>query len=251
MSNNRPFAMTIAGFDPCGGAGVLADVKTFEANRINGLGVCTSLTYQNENEFVDVSWVPVDGIIKQIDILLKKYKVEYVKIGLIENFDVLNSVINHLISINKEIKIIWDPIFKSSTEFDFHKNINAKVIEDICKKIYLITPNWIEIMNIYNSSESPMDLAKNLSNYCNVFLKGGHNEEKKAYDYLFIPDKYFAYKPKVISDVGKHGSGCVLSSAIIAYLAKGYNLHKACLHAKYYISEFINSNKTLLGYHKL
>lgn len=251
MNKNRPFAMTIAGFDPCGGAGVLADIKTFEANRINGLGVCTSLTYQNENEFVGLSWVTVDGIIKQIDILLKKYKVDFVKIGLIENFEVLNTIVDYLISINKDIKIIWDPIFKSSTEFDFHKNINTKDIENICKKIYLITPNWNEIANIYNSTESHKDLAKALSNYCNVFLKGGHNEEKNCYDYLFIPDKHFAYKPKSISTVGKHGSGCVMSSAITAYLAKGFHLHKACLHAKYYISEFINSNKTLLGYHKL
>jgi len=242
--------MSIAGFDPCGGAGILADIKTFESIRIYGVGVCTSITYQNAEEFSGLNWISYENITKQIDILLKKHKIDFVKIGLIENLKILDSTIDYLLLLNPGIKIIWDPIFKSSTDFNFHDDIKFKEIENICKKIYLITPNINEIVQIYKT-DSAIESAKILSKFCNVFLKGGHSDEKKGYDYLFTSEKTFSFRPKVISEYSKHGSGCVLSSAITANLAKGFKLNKACLYAKYYITKFLKSNSSSIGYHKL
>ena len=94
--------------------------------------------------------------------------------------------------------------------------------------------------------------SQDLSKFCNVFLKGGHNENDLGRDFLFTTEgKEFSFRAKQKVEVGKHGSGCVLSSAIITNLARGYKLHRACLRAKQYTAEFLNSNKNLLGYHKI
>jgi hydroxymethylpyrimidine/phosphomethylpyrimidine kinase len=85
MSSGRPYVLSIAGFDPSGGAGLLADIKTFELHRVQGMGVCTSLTFQNENEFEGLVWIEMPEIKKQLDILFKKYFFDYVKIGLIKS----------------------------------------------------------------------------------------------------------------------------------------------------------------------
>jgi hydroxymethylpyrimidine/phosphomethylpyrimidine kinase len=83
-------------------------------------------------------------------------------------------------------------------------------------------------------------------------LKGGHNKDNKGRDHLFTTEgKVFPYKSKQISETGKHGSGCVLSSAIAANLANGLSLQRAGLKGKDYVTKFLMSNKTLLGYHKI
>ena len=262
MSSKRPYILGIAGHDPSGGAGVLADIKTFEAHKLLGLGVTTCITYQNENEFTGVDWLDELQVIKQLDILLKQYHVEVVKIGLIKNIDVLEKLIDHIFKKEKTIKIIWDPILKASAGFEFHNKLDKQQLERICKKIFLITPNWQEA-NILYPSDTAYSSAQSLATYCNVFLKGGHNEEKKGRDYLFSltpalskgegenKGKVYPFKAKLISAFGKHGSGCVLSSAIAANLAKGFKLHRACLLGKNYVTSFLLSNKTKLGYHKI
>ena len=85
-----------------------------------------------------------------------------------------------------------------------------------------------------------------------MFLKGGHAEKKVGYDTLFLKEgKQFSFRPKTKNIFSKHGSGCVLSSALTANLAKGEDLQRACLKAKQYTERILSSNKTLLGYHKI
>ena len=247
----RPYVLSIAGFDPSGGAGVLADVKTFEANKVYGFGVMSALTFQNDSEFEKVEWIPLEKIMEQISVLQKRFQFDYIKIGLIENLEVLNQLILNLKSNISNPKIIWDPILKATAGFDFHNEINKKLLEEICKNIFLITPNMEEIRILMNENDE-LKAAQDLSSFCNVFLKGGHNENDLGRDFLFTTEgKEFSFRAKQKVEVGKHGSGCVLSSAIIANLARGYKLHRACLRAKQYTAEFLNSNKNLLGYHKI
>ncbi len=251
MSPVRKYVLSIAGFDPSGGAGVLADIKTFESSKVYGLGVISANTFQNDEEFKSVDWIAADKIIEQIDILKKRFEFEYIKIGLIENLDALDIIISHLKSKSPNLKIIWDSILKASAGFEFHKEVNKTLLEKICKELYLITPNILEAMQLGKHAEA-MENAKHLSQFCNVFLKGGHAEKKVGYDTLYLKEgKQFSFRPKIKDVFPKHGSGCVLSSAITANLAKGENLHRACLKAKQYTEKVLNSNKTLLGFHKL
>ena len=248
-NGNRPFVLSIAGFDPSAGAGVLADVKTFEACGAYGMGVVSALTYQNDISFEKVEWLKLSQIIEQIEVLQKRFQFEFIKIGLIENLEVLDKLISHLKSINANLKLIWDPILKASAGFEFHNEINRNLLEEICTQLYLITPNFPESLQlgIYNDSEKN---SHYLSQFCNVYLKGGHNSEKKGEDILFTKDgKQILFQSETDEVFQKHGSGCVLSSAITANLAKGLYLEIACAEAKKYITEFLLSNDSLLGYH--
>ncbi|NJO87932.1 MAG: hypothetical protein HC831_02450 [Chloroflexia bacterium] len=100
MRNERPYCLSIAGFDPCAGAGVLADVKTVEQLEIYGLGVVSALTYQNENNFEGLEWMQFFDIKKQLLPLLK-YPVKAIKIGLIKDFALLEELLNFVKAVLK------------------------------------------------------------------------------------------------------------------------------------------------------
>ena len=94
-----------------------------------------------------------------------------------------------------------------------------------------------------------LEIAKELSNYCAVFLKGGHNEENIGTDYLLINEQITILKPSEVLSAEKHGSGCVLSSAIAAYLSLDETLENACRKAKLYTEKILQSNLSKLAYH--
>jgi hydroxymethylpyrimidine/phosphomethylpyrimidine kinase len=248
MNNNRPIVLTIAGFDPSNGAGLTADIKTFEQHKVYGLSVCTAITLQTENEFFDIRWEKIENIIKAIQVLIGKYPVSIVKTGILPSLDYLNKIVTFLHLKNPNIKIIVDPILKSSTGFDFMKDSNKELFYSILKKCYLITPNLNEVILITNN-KNEIEAAKEISNYCNVLLKGGHNEENLGVDYLFTNNTILELKPSNLNGYAKHGSGCVLSAAITANLALGHTLKEACKLSKQYIETILSSNPTLLAYH--
>lgn len=249
QKNERPYALSIAGFDPSGGAGFLADAKAMEAEGVYALTVATAITVQHESVFQGIEWVKVDLIKQQIKLLFQKYPVKFCKIGLIESWTVLSEISNLLLSLNPSIKIVVDPIFRASAGFDFHDNVSIEHLKKWLKNIYLLTPNAQELARINERETNLMDAAKSLAEYCNVLYKGGHNEAQKGTDFLFVGNEVHELPPKQIVQYEKHGSGCVLSAAIVANLALGHDLYTACKNAKTYITRFLNSNETLLGYH--
>ncbi len=270
MNKSRPPCLSIAGFDPSGGAGLLADIKTFEANKVNGMGVVTCLTFQNDSEFDGIKWIESDEVIRQLEILFRKFTFEYIKIGMVKDLETIEKIILFLFQnhSNTQVpKIIWDPILRTSagssfketsgTGFEIHHTIAYDKFLSVCQRIYLITPNMDEIKILMNNQDAFFS-AKELSRYCNVFLKGGHLVEEKpknsekGKDYLFIKEgKIFPYRAKKISAFSKHGSGCVVSSAITANLSSGETLPRSCLMAKNYVTDFMMSSKNLIGYHKI
>ncbi|MHA6249679.1 bifunctional hydroxymethylpyrimidine kinase/phosphomethylpyrimidine kinase [Pontibacter sp. CAU 1760] len=248
MPKPRPYTLSIAGFDPSGGAGITADSKTFEALKVQGLSVCTAITYQHEAAFAGLDWLGMAQLEKQLTLLLGKYKVPFAKIGLVESVEVLAQLLNLLHRLSPETKLVWDPILKASAGFTFHRGIQAAQLQELCQRLYLITPNWNEMQQLMPDL-SPPEAASALSRHCHVLLKGGHNTARPGYDYLYSEGESKAFRPKHAVPQGKHGSGCVLSAALTALLAQGYPLHKACRRAKDYTTRFLNSNATLLGYH--
>ncbi|MBL1280716.1 MAG: hydroxymethylpyrimidine/phosphomethylpyrimidine kinase [Fluviicola sp.] len=248
MPFKRPFILTIAGFDPSNGAGLTADIKTFEKLKCYGLSVCTAVTVQNDVDFKECHWTNMDVIESQINILFERFEIKYVKIGIVENWSVLNQIIDLLLEHNSNIKIILDPILKSSSNFEFHKDDVAE-FDKIIAKIYLLTPNHLEIENLY-AEKSIKETISHIQSKTNLFLKGGHRSEKVGTDELFTKEgKQFVFKPKSTKISEKHGSGCVLSSAISSYLTLEFPLVKACYKGKKYAERFLSSNKSKLGYH--
>lgn len=252
MSIKKPYVLSIAGLDPSAGAGVLADVKTMEQCGVYGLGVATAITYQNENEFDGLKWLSFEEIEKQLTPLVRKYTIEVVKIGLIKNLEILEKIISLLTTHYSPLHIIWDPILSASAGFNFHSDLDERQLKKVLDSIYLITPNQPEYeklqLTTYNFEKTT------------VLLKGGHRDEH--HDLLIEPraksqeSRTKNKEPLLIKGcdkklVSKHGSGCVLSSAIASYLALGNSLANSCEMGKKYVEHFLESNKGLLGYHSM
>ncbi len=251
MTPNRPSVISIAGFDPSAGAGILADIKTFEANRVYGLGVCSAITYQDDQHFRGVNWLTAEEIMLQVLVLLNRFDVKFVKIGLIESLDSALTVIRKIKKTVPEIQIIWDPILKASAGFEFHSKPGTELLQELCTELFLITPNIPEAVELGESGAAEQN-ATELSRYCNVFLKGGHHAKKTGEDFLYHKQgKRISFGGRTFDVKPKHGSGCVLSAAITAWLAKGAVLEKACLLAKDYTLRVLESNDSLLGYHAM
>ena len=244
----RPHILSIAGFDPSNGAGFVADIKTFEALKCYGLSVCTGNTIQNDVEFTNCYWTPINIIKEQIEILFKRFKIDVIKIGIVENQVTLSQIIDFLLELNSKVKIVLDPVLKSSTDFEFQNNFDASLFDEILKKIYLITPNYQEIENLF-PEKTIEETIGHIRTKTNLYLKGGHNEAALGVDYLYTNKKEYILNPKKINFSEKHGSGCVLSSAIAGNLAQGYPILKAAFRGKRYVEKILSSNKTLLGYH--
>jgi hydroxymethylpyrimidine/phosphomethylpyrimidine kinase len=249
MSEKRPFVLTIAGFDPTGGAGVLADIKTFEQHRVYGLAINTANTIQTENTFYKTDWTPIAFILESLENILDNYKIVAIKIGIVPSLFYLKKIVFKIKKQAPETKIIWDPILKSSTEFDFLKLSDQSEFITVLKQIDLITPNFNEIKTFNVKEKNPVTIAFFFSKYCSILLKGGHNQQEIGVDYLFTEKEILKLTPIKTLLSEKHGSGCVLSSAIVSNIALGQNLITACENAKKYIEHFLESNPTKLGYH--
>ena len=244
-----PYVISIAGFDPSAGAGVLADIKCFEQHQVYGFGICSALTVQTDASFVSCQWMDAVEIIAQIAPLIDKFRVVCCKIGLIKNVSVLLKVVSFIKSKNQSIKIILDPVLSSSTGYTFHEWSIAG-LKAVLQQLALITPNYLEMEKLGNGLD-PDQTARLYSVYCPVLLKGGHNDRSPGMDILYMPGNVTEFESKVKHVCQKHGSGCVLSAAIAANLALGFLLEEACLRAKDYTADFLNSNSGLLGYHTL
>jgi len=246
----RPYVLTIAGFDPSGGAGVLADCKTFEQHGVYGFGVCSALTVQNDDTFLSSHWLTADQIIEQLEPLISKFVVSACKIGIINSPETLLTIIKYLKEHNPAIQIVWDPVLKASAGYDFHSVNTFHNLEAILAAITLATPNYNELQQLQSIIDEPLIKAERAA-FCAVLLKGGHRPDALGVDTLYEPVGSTTLLAGVEKVFPKHGSGCVLSAAITARLGKGENLPEACRGAKQYVETFLNSNQSLLGYHSI
>lgn len=249
MQLNRPIVMSIAGLDPCGGAGLLADIKTFEQHKVYGLGITTAQTLQTESSFIGLRWENTENILRAVREMLGYYEVKAVKIGIVQHIRILWAIVNTIHEFDDRIKIIVDPVIRSTTAFDFWENeIEENILYELLKKTTLITPNYIEVTQLTPCTD-PKSAARKLSEYCGVLLKGGHNDTERGIDYLFINGATQKIPPCLPSIFPKHGSGCILSSSIAANLALGYDLESACVKGKHFTEKILISNPSLLGFY--
>ncbi|KOP37629.1 hydroxymethylpyrimidine/phosphomethylpyrimidine kinase [Flavobacterium sp. WLB] len=248
MSANRPFVLTIAGLDPSGGAGILADIKTFEQHKVTGFAITTANTIQTENTFYEIQWTDLSFVIRSIETLFLNYKISAVKIGIISSLYDLNRIVSTIKMLSPSTKIVWDPVLRSTTKFEFMAIKDYSDLHKILSKIDLITPNYNEIEILF-----PDFISKNLHLQneitTNILLKGGHNESAIGTDLLFLENEVLDLLPTNKKCFEKHGSGCVLSSAIASNLALNQNITEACKNAKIYIENYLSSSSTLIGYH--
>ncbi|MBS1809762.1 MAG: bifunctional hydroxymethylpyrimidine kinase/phosphomethylpyrimidine kinase [Acidobacteria bacterium] len=238
--------LTIAGLDPSGGAGVLADIKTIAAFGCFGAAAITSLTSQNTLGVYAAYHQSPEILRQQIVPVLKDYEVAAVKIGMLptkELIDLVAAIIEEFSLKN----IVLDPVLRSSSGFLLlEDDANQALCERLLPITDLVTPNLAEVEMLLgvrpNSADEMSVAAQQLSQQLStsVLVKGGHLADE-ATDVLFDGQQTHFYSAQRIVSRHTHGTGCTLSSAIAAQLARGMKLPEAISQAKIYVTEAIKN----------
>ena len=246
----RPKVLVVAGYDPCAGAGVLADIKTLEALGVYGYAVCTAMTIQNESVIRRVEWLPEAMIFEQMDCCFAAADFDWVKIGITPSLAAAGRIIRHLRQHNPAVRVVLDPVIRASSGTVFWEG-GVDEWEAVAAQCFLVTPNWEEIGWLYPGADV-MDRCRELTTRfdSHVYLKGGHHPGRPGVDYLWSGGKVEVLEPGGEAVYPKHGSGCVLASLLTAHLSLGFPLSEAAARSKEYIERFLSSNKTLLGWHR-
>ena len=165
--------------------------------------------------------------------------------------ETLNILLDFLHNTSVDPFIVWDPVLSASAGFNLIEKTNEEDLFRVLKKISLITPNIPEIKQLMNIKDTA-EAAKIMSDYCMVYLKGGHDDSTESvYDHLFIDgQRAETFTKNRIKNGNKHGSGCVLSSAIAANYAHSKNIITACHKSSQYMQQYLSSSTNLIGYHQ-
>ncbi|MCX2745547.1 hydroxymethylpyrimidine/phosphomethylpyrimidine kinase [Mangrovivirga sp. M17] len=241
--------LCIGGMDPTGGAGTLADIKTVNQFGLQGFGVNTAITYQNESEFYGLDWLPKWQIIMQLQSILKMdHKIGAVKIGIIQSLDLLVYLLNLLEKELNDVPVIWDPVLRASAGYSFLDKLDVKSLFAILNKVSVITPNAEEgdkicrVLGIKSFGSLKVKSA--------VVLKGGHCKGNTANDILFERENEpFTITTQKIPNKNIHGSGCIFSTGLACGLASGFNIKCSFLNAKSYVYELLRISDTALASH--
>jgi hydroxymethylpyrimidine/phosphomethylpyrimidine kinase len=232
-------ALTVAGFDPTGGAGIQADLKVFHALDLYGLSVVAALTAQNTDGVKAVMPVPDRFVKKQLDVLLSDLVPEATKTGMLYSESNV-AVVAQMIKRHSLNNIVVDPVIVSSSGKKLvEKNTPAAIREKIFPLCTVITPNIHEasvLTGIEIKSRADMEKAAVcLKAYGpeNVIITGGHLEDV-ALDILYNGEFHYLRSKKVRGEY--HGTGCTFSAALTALLAKGYSVPDAAREAKKFMN---------------
>jgi len=243
-----PIALTIAGSDSSGGAGIQADLKTFAALGVYGASAITALTAQNTTGVSAIHLVPPEFLRAQIDAVFSDLAVGAVKIGMVAELSSIEVIAEALKRWSPRY-VVLDPVMVATSG---DRLLAANAVEALRKKLIplasVLTPNLPEAAALLDepvaSSEAAIESQgkRLLALGCpSVLIKGGHGEGSESIDYLVRASGTIALKAARIATENTHGTGCSLSSAIAAELAKGAELETAVRSAKTFVSAAIAS----------
>lgn len=234
-------ALTIAGSDSCGGAGIQADIKAMTMNGVYAMSAITALTAQNTMGVTDIFEVTPDFLRKQLDAVFEDIRPDAVKIGMVSSSELIEVIADRLIFYDAQ-NIVVDPVMVATSGSVLMKTDAVTTLtEKLLPLATIVTPNIPEaevLSGISVLNEADMQKAAGIigDNYgASVLLKGGHRIND-ANDLLYSDGEYAWFKGLRIDNPNTHGTGCTLSSAIAANLAKGFSPEESILRAKEYIS---------------
>ena len=234
-------ALSIAGSDSCGGAGIQADIKTMTLNGVYAMSAVTALTAQNTTGVRDIMEASPRFLEQQLDAVFEDIFPDAVKIGMVSSAELIRAIAGKLRQYGAR-NIVVDPVMVATSGA---RLIQEEAIQTLTKELLplatVVTPNVPEAeilagMEIYTKEDMEIAARKIGDGFgCAVLLKGGHSVND-ANDLLYAQGTCRWFEGKRIDNPNTHGTGCTLSSAIAANLAKGFTLEQAVKRAKDYIS---------------
>lgn len=235
--------MSIAGVDPSGGAGIFADIKTFQALGVYGTGIVTALTAQNPQKMYSLKAIETSYVEEQIDAILDTYNVEYIKTGMLYSTDIIKSVSKKIREYN--LKAVVDPVMVATSGGELAKNdLSQNLLKYLLPKAILTTPNVSEAEKLTNikitNKEEAKKACEKLGKTCNNIITGGH---LNGINTINIDGSTSIFKQKLLKTDNLHGSGCNFSAAIVSYLSQKNDLKTSILKASDYTYESIKNGK--------
>lgn len=259
-------ALTIAGSDSCGGAGIQADIKTMSALGVYASSAITAITVQNTKGVYGIQNVEPEIVKGQIEAVMDDIHPDAIKIGMVNDCDTIRAITETLKKYEDQfLHLVIDPVMVSTSGCRLMQEDALEIfIEELLPLASLLTPNIPEaeilagrkiqnVDDIRKAASSIIQLGCN-----NVLIKGGHFEGTEKTDYLFENKQNeednrqehaddiretAIYQGATVNTCNTHGTGCTLSSAITSYLARGYNMEEAISSAKAYLSDAIEAGK--------
>jgi len=231
--------MSVAGVDPSGGAGVFADLKTFQAVGVYGCGVVTALTAQNPYKFFSTKPVSPEFIEEEIDSVMDSYEIEYIKTGMLYSPEIIKLVSKKIKQYS--LKAVVDPVMVATSGGDLTREDIAKALNRyLLPNAILTTPNIAEAEKLTGTEiKTKEDAVKSSKKIiCNSLITGGHLD---GINTVNINGEISIIRQKLIETDNLHGTGCNLSSAITAYLAKENDLKTSILKSLDYVYEGIKN----------
>lgn len=248
MSSVQPVCLTIAGLDPSGGAGIIADIKTFSRFGCFAAAAVTSVTFQNTTGVFGAIHQTAESIRGQVEPILNDYAIAALKTGMLPTREVIEEAAR-LISEFELAKLVVDPVVRSTSGFDLIDDSALRALtETMFPLSMLVTPNIPEAERIAGTTiKSEADIenaarAMQSMGATNVLIKGGHLPiDGLARDFLFAGEARSTFEAEFVETTATHGTGCVLSAAITANLARGRHLTEAVDTAKQFVTEAIRN----------
>ena len=238
-----PIAVTIGGSDASGGAGIQADLKTFSALGVYGASVITAITAQNTKAVGAIHGVPAEFVAAQMDAVFSDLDIGAVKIGMVWRRDVIEAIADRLVRW-AQAKVVLDPVMlASSGDALLATEAREALARVLCPRALVITPNLAEAAALLDApiarTEGEMrEHGKRLLALGPqaVLVKGGHGDGAQSVDFLAEPKRCTRFAADRIAARNTHGTGCTLSSAIAAGLAKGLDLAEAVRTGKDFVT---------------
>ncbi|MCZ7852444.1 bifunctional hydroxymethylpyrimidine kinase/phosphomethylpyrimidine kinase [Agrobacterium salinitolerans] len=244
-------ALTIAGSDSGGGAGIQADIKTFSALGAYAASVITAITAQNTKGVTTVEDVSVATIIAQMDAVLSDLAINAVKIGMVSRIETIAAIAERLRGQSQPV--VLDPVMvATSGDRLLHEDAIETLRRDLLPLATIVTPNLPEAALLTGTSMAKTDteIAQQAELILKagtkaVLIKGGHGDGPESTDYLFADGAMQALSAPRVETKNDHGTGCTLAAAITAHLAKGYELREAVELSKDYLNGALDAGRGL------
>ena len=234
----QPLALTVAGFDPSGGAGILADIKTFHSLDVYGTAIITALTAQNVNRVAGVEPVPLKFIEKQLDLVMEGYSIRYLKTGMLYSPEIVKLVARKVDEY--QLQLVVDPVLVAGSGGVLAREGLAQALKKhLLPQAVLVTPNLQEAQELSGISiqeeEDAIAAALKIGKISPVVVTGGHLQGRD----IFYHDKLQIIEGELIESSHTHGSGCTYSAAVTAYLSRGLVLEEALQSAAVLVKKAI------------
>ncbi|WP_321421892.1 bifunctional hydroxymethylpyrimidine kinase/phosphomethylpyrimidine kinase [uncultured Methanobacterium sp.] len=240
-------ALSVAGFDPSGGAGILADVKTFQALGVYPTAVITALTAQNVKHVGGVEPVNTDFVAKQIDLIMAEEDIKYAKTGMLYSGEMVEMVARKVKEY--QLNLVVDPVLVAGSGGTLSRDDLAKSLKKhLLPLAKLTTPNvheaevltGLEIKNEEDACEAACELAK----LCSTVVTGGHlNGRDIFYENSSDENSLNFIEGEIIKTTNTHGSGCTYSSAVTAYMLRGISMVESLKKASYFTKKAIENGE--------